>query len=62
MEKEKSWLKFLTSGKVEDYLTYVNSCKGSEILGTGNNPFHDRGVGYKAGECGGERQAHNHFH
>ena len=61
MDREKNWLRFITSGKVEDYLNYVNSCRGSEIIGTGDNPIYDRGISYKGNERGGERPISHTF-
>ncbi len=62
MDREKSWLRFIISGKADDYLNYVNCCKGSETVGRGDNPIYDRGVGYKGNERGGERPPRDNFH
>jgi hypothetical protein len=54
MESEKNWLRFIKSGKVNDYLSYVNSCKENEINGGFRDTVHHRGLGNKGNECGGE--------
>lgn len=33
MEQNKFWLKFIISGKPQDYLTYVNNCNQQKISG-----------------------------
>ena len=33
MDTEKSWLKFMKSGSVADYLEFVNTAKENEISG-----------------------------
>ena len=55
MNENKNWLKFAISGKVSDYLNFVNSCKGSEIIGRSNNTFYDRSACNKGNERGGKR-------
>lgn len=31
MESDKNWLKFIISGRVDDYLNYINFCKSKSI-------------------------------
>lgn len=50
MDTQKSWIKFMKSGKVGDYLSYVNSCKEKEISEGSYNSVHngcfsDKGCG-----------------
>lgn len=33
MEENKQWLKFIITGKVDDYLAYKTYCKEQEMLG-----------------------------
>ena len=47
MEKEKRWLKFIISGKAEDYLSYVNSKKDTDEAVSGYSLF-NRGAGDSA--------------
>ena len=54
METEKNWIRFIKSGKVNDYLSYVNSCKEKEINGGFWDTVHHRGLGNKGNERGGE--------
>ncbi|MBO4693638.1 MAG: hypothetical protein J5659_04540 [Clostridia bacterium] len=44
MEKEKYWLKFVLSGKPEDYIKY-SSLKTQEENGVKNYSFYDGRVG-----------------
>ena len=55
MEENNKWLEFAKSGKISDYLNYVNSCKGSEINGGECNPFYDRSARNKGNERGRNR-------
>ncbi len=48
---DDNWTRFIKSGKVEDYLTYVNSCKEQEIGGN-TNSFYNTRLGNKGNECG----------
>ena len=61
MEENKSWLKFAKSGKVSDYLNYVNSCKGSEVIGGEYNPIYNRSSGNKGNERGRKRPPSDTF-
>ncbi len=54
MEIEKSWEKFLKSGSVNDYLTFVNSRKEHEISEGSRDAFYNRGFGDKGNERWGE--------
>lgn len=54
MISEKEWMRFLKSGKVADYLSYVNSCKENRISDGTTDTVHDRGLGNKGNERGGE--------
>lgn len=46
LEKEKSWLKFIISGKPEDYIKYVNAKKEFDEAVNHNSLF-DRRIGDK---------------
>lgn len=50
MDLEKSWEKFYKSGKVEDYLAFVNTRKENELINGTTNPFYNRGLGYQGDE------------
>jgi hypothetical protein len=54
MDTDKSWIKFMKSGSVADYLTYVNSCKEKNIFDGATNTIHNCGLGNKGNECRGE--------
>jgi len=54
MDIDKSWLKFIISGKASDYLNYVNTVKGNEISGRERYTVLDRGTCNKGNECGRE--------
>ncbi|MBR7133901.1 MAG: hypothetical protein IKD04_10270 [Clostridia bacterium] len=54
MDTDKSWIRFIKSGKVADYLNYVNSCKENEISDGITNTVYNRGLGNKGNERGGE--------
>ncbi len=54
METEKSWEKFLQSGSINDYLTFVNSRKENEIIEGIRDAFYNRGIGDKGNERGRE--------
>ncbi len=54
MPLDDNWTRFIKSGKVEDYLTYVNSCKEQEIFGGNTNSFYNTRLGNKGTECGGK--------
>ena len=51
MEQQKSWLKFVISGKVNDYLEYVNSCRKQNISEDNTNAFYDRRPDNKGNGC-----------
>ena len=52
MEKEKSWLKFVISGKVSDYLKYTEMCRKENISEGSLNAFYDRSSDYTGYERG----------
>ena len=52
MEKEKSWLKFVISGKFTDYLKYAEACRKQNICEGSANAFYNRSSDYKRDECG----------
>lgn len=33
MQENKFWLKFVITGKPQDYLTYINNCKEKSLAG-----------------------------
>lgn len=47
MKSQENWLKFVISGRVEDYLDFVNSCRSEEIDHGGRNSLHNRCIGDK---------------
>lgn len=61
MEENQSWLKFAKSGKVSDYLNFVNSCKGSEIIGGNSNTLCHRSACNKGNERGRKRPPSDTF-
>ena len=50
MESQKNWLKFIISGRVDDYLKFVNSCRKHNIREDNTNAFYDRRPSYKGDE------------
>ena len=54
METENAWIRFMKSGKVSDYLTFVDSCKENKISDGQSNSFYNRGTCNKGNECRGE--------
>ena len=54
MESDKCWMRFIKSGKVADYLEFVNSCKENELSGRYGDTVYNRGSCYKGNEGGGE--------
>ena len=54
MDLDKSWIKFIKSGSVADYLEFVNTAKENEIGGNRGNTVLDRGTCYKGNERGRE--------
>ena len=47
MEKEKLWLKFILTGKAEDYLSYTDAKESTDRAVNGNSHF-NRGSGYRS--------------
>ena len=54
MDREKSWLKFIISGKVSDYLNYAEACRKEEISEGSTNAFYNRSSDYKRDEGRGK--------
>ena len=54
MEIEKSWEKFMRSGSVNHYLSFVNSRKEHEISEGNRDALYNRGFGNKGNERGRE--------
>lgn len=54
MKTEKSWEKFLFSGKVDDYLNFVNSRREKEISEGNGNAFYNGSFSDKGNEGRGE--------
>ncbi len=54
METENAWLTFMKSGKVSDYLNFVDSFKENKISERNGNSFYNRGLSDKGNERGGE--------
>lgn len=42
MDKNREWLKFIISGKIEAYVNYKNECKKQQICGGVQNTYFDR--------------------
>ena len=59
MGAEKEWLKFIISGKVEDYLKYTNSVKNYRDFGGEDNVFVNRRIGNKGNGRRGEQPSCN---
>lgn len=41
MSKEKDWLRFIISGRVDDYIRYTDSVKKESLNGGEKNSFHN---------------------
>ncbi len=54
METDKTWLRFIKSGKVSDYLEFVNTCKEKNISGGYGDTVYNRGISNKGNEGRGE--------
>lgn len=54
MDTQKSWNRFIKSGKVGDYLAFVNSCKEKEISEGCSNEIYNTSLGYKGNANRGE--------
>ncbi len=54
MDTEKSWTKFIQTGKVNDYLAYVNSCRENELIEGSYNKLQNRRFGGKGNDSRGE--------
>ena len=54
METDKNWIRFIKSGKIADYLNFVNSCKENELSGGYGNTVYNRGACNKRNEGWGE--------
>ncbi len=42
MIEQEKWLKFIITGKIDDYLEYKTNCKKANLYGGGQNSFFDR--------------------
>jgi len=54
MDTEKSWMKFLKSGKVVDYLQFVDSVKEKDLRDGSRDSVYGRRFSDKGKERGGE--------
>lgn len=54
MEMDKNWIKFIKSGKVADYLQFVNSVKERDLRDGATNTVYNPRISYKGNERGGE--------
>jgi hypothetical protein len=54
LENDKNWIKFIKSGKVADYLQFVNSVKEKDLRDGTANTVYNRGFSNKRDECGRE--------
>jgi len=54
MEPQKNWLKFVISGRVDDYLNFVNSCRKHNISEDNTDAFYNRSLSDKGNEGRGE--------
>ena len=62
MMTDENWTKFIQSGKVTDYLEYVNSSKENGNTGGNTNSVYRTGVSNKGNERGGERPSGHSFY
>lgn len=54
MHTDKNWIKFIKSGKIADYLQFVNSAKENDLRdGVANTVYNGR-LGNQGNERGGE--------
>ena len=53
MEKEKYWLKFILSGKAEDYIKYSNAKRAESETVVGGYSLLDRRIGDRSKEYRG---------
>lgn len=54
MDTQKLWNRFIKSGKIGDYLVFVNSCKEKEIIEGCSNKVYNQSFGYKGNGNRGE--------
>ncbi|MBQ2286326.1 MAG: hypothetical protein U0K18_04385 [Acutalibacteraceae bacterium] len=54
MKTDNFWNDFLKSGRIDDYLTFVNSRKENGTSERDCKSFYNRGTGDKGNESGGE--------
>lgn len=45
MEQNKSWLKFIITGKIDDYLTYKQNSQKHQVNGGGEIAHYNRRTG-----------------
>lgn len=45
MEQNKSWLKFIITGKIDDYLTYKQNSQKQQLNGGGEIAHYNRRIG-----------------
>ena len=54
MTEDKNWLRFIKSGKVSDYLQFVNALKENDIRDGNRDSIYGRGFSDKGNEHRGE--------
>lgn len=54
MQTDKNWIKFIKSGKVADYLQFVNSVKENDLRDGAANTVYNGRFSNKRDERGGE--------
>ena len=54
MEAQASWEQFVKSGRINDYLAFVNFRREKEVSERGSDEIYDRSACNKGNECRGE--------
>ncbi len=54
MTENKLWLKFVISGKPQDYLSYISCCKEQSLVGGEVYAHHNRWTCYKGDQRKGQ--------
>ncbi len=61
MNAEYNWSRFILSGRVEDYLKFVDSCRTDFINRGEDGEYHNRCVGNKRDKYRGKRPPYNPY-
>lgn len=59
MNSDKDWLKFVISGKVDDYIKYCDSCRKENLEEGNGNALYNRCSCNKGNANRGERPSNN---